>query len=170
MAFPAFFSVKGSKQGQFKGEALLAKRKGKWMTVLSFTMDLESPHDAATGQATGRRQWKPIKVLKEWGAASPQGLAACATNEVLTEVVFEFTKTNPNGEDYVYERITLTEAMITSVVRYTGYPETASGASNRSPSWADALELEQWSMTFRKIEVTGLDADTTFSDDWVSGA
>ncbi len=28
--------------------------------------------DASTGQATGKRQHKPIKIIKEWGASSPQ--------------------------------------------------------------------------------------------------
>jgi hypothetical protein len=31
-----------------------------------------SPRDSATGMATGRRQYAPVKIIKEWGAASPQ--------------------------------------------------------------------------------------------------
>jgi hypothetical protein len=31
-----------------------------------------SPRDAASGMATGRRQYAPVKIVKEWGAASPQ--------------------------------------------------------------------------------------------------
>ena len=170
MAFPAFFSVIGSKQGQFKGETVEARRRDKWMTVLSFSMDLESPHDAATGQLSGKRQWRPIKVVKEWGAASPQGLAACATNEILREVVFEFTKTNPNGEEYVYQTIKLTNAMIAGVVRFTGHPGAGGdGLTQGSAPWADTHELDQWSITFRQIEVVDHDANTTFLDDWGSG-
>jgi hypothetical protein len=30
-----------------------------------------SPRDSATGMATGRRQYAPVKIVKEWGAASP---------------------------------------------------------------------------------------------------
>ena len=30
-----------------------------------------SPRDSATGMATGRRQYAPVKFVKEWGAASP---------------------------------------------------------------------------------------------------
>jgi hypothetical protein len=31
-----------------------------------------SPRDMATGMATGKRQYAPVKIVKEWGAASPQ--------------------------------------------------------------------------------------------------
>ncbi len=77
MAFPAYFSVMGSKQGQLHGETVQAKRKDKWMAVQSFRMDLRSPHNAATGLPTGGRQWKPFKVVKEWGRLADQYLTAC---------------------------------------------------------------------------------------------
>jgi hypothetical protein len=32
---------------------------------------LVSPRDAATGQASGKRSYKPIRILKEWGGSSP---------------------------------------------------------------------------------------------------
>jgi hypothetical protein len=31
-----------------------------------------APRDVASGMATGRRQYAPVKIVKEWGAASPQ--------------------------------------------------------------------------------------------------
>jgi hypothetical protein len=31
-----------------------------------------APRDAASGMATGKRQYAPVKIVKEWGAASPQ--------------------------------------------------------------------------------------------------
>ena len=31
-----------------------------------------NPRDSASGQATGKRQHKPITITKEWDAASPQ--------------------------------------------------------------------------------------------------
>jgi type VI secretion system secreted protein Hcp len=169
MAFPAFFSVKGSRQGQFKAEAQEAQRSDKWMVVLNFAMEVGSPHDLASGQPLGRRQWKPIKVVKEWGAASPQGLAACATNELLPEVTFEFTKTNPNGQQHVYETVKLTDAMIAGIGRFTGKPGALAAVGKRE-SWENLEELEEWSFTFRKIEVTDADGKTTFTDDWASSA
>src|SRR5262249_6176048 len=110
MAIQAYISVKGSRQGQFKGEALKAGRQDKWMSVLSVVMDLQVPRDPATGQATGRRQYLPVKIIKAWGAASPQGLSACATNETLPEVRIEFVKATMTGVEEVYQSISLTDA------------------------------------------------------------
>ena len=33
------------------------------------------PRDAASGQASGKRMHKPFKIVKEWGAATPQLMA-----------------------------------------------------------------------------------------------
>ncbi|HTS92098.1 MAG TPA: type VI secretion system tube protein TssD [Stellaceae bacterium] len=165
MAFPAFFSVKGARQGPFKGEAKEAGREN-WMPVRYFTMELESPRDPASGQATGKRQWKPVKVVKEWGAASPQGLTACATNEVLQEVNFQFLRTNPSGQEYVYQTVKLTNATISDVVRFTGGPE-ALAAGGKSASWDASGELEAWSFTFQQVDVFDADGNTEFLDDWV---
>jgi type VI secretion system secreted protein Hcp len=166
MAFQAHVSIKGKKQGPFKGEGIQDKRKDKWIPVLSFSQEVTSPRDLATGQASGKRQWKPIRITKEWGAADPQIFAACVTNEVLPEVVFEFTKTNPNGEEYVYQTIKLTDATISGVERMTGDEDQEGGSSSRHADASDTLELEEVSFTFRKIELTDNDGKTNFADDW----
>lgn len=31
-----------------------------------------APRDSASGMATGKRQYAPVKITKEWGAASPE--------------------------------------------------------------------------------------------------
>ena len=31
-----------------------------------------SPRDSASGMATGKRQYAPVKIVREWGAASPE--------------------------------------------------------------------------------------------------
>jgi type VI secretion system secreted protein Hcp len=164
MAFQAHIAVKGKKQGQFKGEGIQDKRKDKWMPVLSFSNGIVSPRDIATGQPSGKRQWAVVKITKEWGAASPQGLQACSTNEVLPEVDIEFTKTNPNGEEYVYQTITLTDATLSQIRRFTG--DDNSESSSRHTSAEDTMEVEEWSFTFRKIEVADNDGKTSFMDDW----
>lgn len=167
MAYQAHVSIKGKKQGQFKGEGIQDKRKDKWSPVLTFDMGVQSPRDIATGQASGKRQWSPVRIVKEWGPSSPQLLAACSTNEVLPEVVFEFSKTNPNGEEYVYQTIKLTDATIASVSHFTGHEDGDEGSSSsKHTGAADTLELERVGFTFRKIELTDNDGKTNFADDW----
>jgi type VI secretion system secreted protein Hcp len=163
MVLQAYIAVKGNKQGQFKGESMRVTRKEKWMQVLAFQMGLHLPLDAATGQASGKRRHKPVTITKEWGAASPQGLAACATNEALTEVAIEFLKTKQDGQEYVYQTVTLTDAVLVAVERFTRQQD---GTLLLSPGPADTLELESWSFTFRKIEVLDTDGKTSFIDDW----
>jgi type VI secretion system secreted protein Hcp len=166
MAFQAYIAVKGQKQGQFKGEAATAQRKDKWIQVLGFTMGLTSSRDPATGQATGRRQFQPVTIVKQWGAASPQGLAACSTNEVLAEVDVEFTKTTPAGLEAVYQTVKLTDASVAQVARFSGRAdgrEDTATSGHSAPT--DMLDLERWTFTFRKIEVHDTDGNTSFADD-----
>ncbi len=163
MPLRAYISVKSSKQGQFKGESTAASRKDLWIPILAFRMEVLSPLDTATGQATGRRQYKPVAIVKEWGAASPQGLAACTTNEVLETVLIEFMKINPAGVEYVYQRVTLTQATIIDVTRYT---HAQDGTLLLAPGSAETMELESWSFVFRKIEVDDIEGKTTFIDNW----
>jgi hypothetical protein len=43
-----------------------------------------APRDSATGMATGRRQYRPITIVKEWGAASPELLKQRPQYDVKT--------------------------------------------------------------------------------------
>jgi type VI secretion system secreted protein Hcp len=163
MAIQAFVSIKGTKQGQFKGESNKANRKD-WIPVVGFTMGLKSPRDAATGQATGKRQLEPVTFLKEWGAASPQGLTACSTNEVLTSVLFEFITTGPAGAELVGQTVTLTNATISEVLRATGGPGERPGSIS-IPAGTDTKGFETWSLTFAKIQVEDNEGKTIYTDD-----
>ena len=166
MAIQAYIAVKGQKQGQFKAEAATTPRKEKWMPVLAFTMGLASPRDPASGLPSGKRQFQPVTIVKQWGAASPQGLAACSTNESLAEVDIEFTKTTAAGLEAVYQTVKLTDASIAQVARFTGRAdgrEDTATAGHSAPT--DMLELERWTFTFRKIEVHDTDGNTSFADD-----
>ncbi len=170
MAFPAYLSVRAARQGQFKGESPQAKRKD-WIPILAFAMGVESPRDAATGEAAGKRQYKPVRITKEWGAASPQALTACATNEVLTSVALEFTRSSKDAEEYVYQTVTLTNSTLTRVVRVKGKPALADDvlSSDLRPEHSgsvDSHEIEEWDFVFQKIDVTDNDGSATFADEW----
>jgi len=168
MAFQIFIAIKGAKQGQFKAEAI-GDRKDKWMPVTAFTMGVVTPFDAATGHASGRHQPRPLTITKAWGAASPQGLAANANNEVLNEVAIEFTKTGTDGKDAVYQTVTLTDAALMQIERFTGETQAAADAAGKPrPGATEMTELERWSFTFRQITVVDKDANTMFMDSWAA--
>ncbi|NWJ47446.1 MAG: type VI secretion system tube protein Hcp [Chloroflexi bacterium] len=153
-----YVTVEGTKQGKFKGESLQSKNANK-IDGIRFSYGITSPRDAASGLATGKRLHKPISFTKEWGAATPQFFQAMTTNENLKSVLFEFTKTNANGEEYVYFTIKLTNANIANI----NYTED-SLAKSGDPS--NGLQLEEISVTFQKIEIENKDGKTIATDDW----
>ena len=158
MGYSFKVKIKGQKQGQFKGESPKDKDKDT-MLGLSFAYEVKSPRDVATGQPSGKRQHMPIRFVKEWGAATPQIFTALTTNEVLPTVSFEFTRTNANGEEYVYYSIKLTDASISDLRQFTS-DNPAGGTKGGS-----SMELEEVSLTFRKIEVESKDGKTMATDD-----
>jgi type VI secretion system secreted protein Hcp len=143
--------VTGSKQGVFKGDDVTLDRRGVGLIVLSgYQFELVSPRDAASGQATGKRQYKPLTITHELGGSSPQFLAAASTNENLSSVVINFYRSDPSGKDVNYYRVTLTNASISDVRQYTG----------------NSSVLEDVSFTFQKVEQSDLVAKTTFIDNF----
>ena len=173
MAQQAWIAVKGSKQGQFKSEIPATdkkdeKRADKWSAVLAFTMGVTSPRDPATGLPTGKRQYQAVTIVKQWGASSPQALAACANNETLTEVVIEFTRPSTSGgDDVVHQSVTLSNAGFSQIARFTDPSDGTVNMPSSVPAAAtDMVELERWSLTFQKIEVQDNDGKTSFADSW----
>ncbi len=141
--------VTGHKQGAFKGDDNAPPRLAGLITVTGYQFDIVSPRDSATGQASGKRQFKPVVVTHVMGGSSPQFLTAAATNETLTSVVINFFRTNREDGSVNYYRVTLTDATVSEVRQYT--------------SGADLLEDD--SFTFRKIQQEDLIAHTIFEDD-----
>ena len=171
MAYEAYLAVKGEKQGQFKGESIKTARKDKWIAILAFSYEMISPRDAASGQASGKRQHKPIKIVKEWGAATPQLLSALATNESLPEVNFEFLKVDKQGKEFVYQTIKLGQATVCSVQQFTGGDEVGGeqmGAKHTKET--DVHECERVGFTFMTIDVANQDAKTAWHDSWLDQA
>ena len=170
MALQAWIALKSAKQGQFKSETTLAKRRDKWMPVVAFTMGIVSPRDPASGLPTGKRQHQVVTIVKQWGAASPQALTACATNEVLTEIDIEFTRPHGgSGDDVIYQTVRLTNATFWQITRFTGRPEGGEDTPfSGHTGTSDMMELERWAFTFQKIEVQDNDGKTSFADNWAA--
>lgn len=155
MANEFYVTVEGTRQGRLQGESLRVEHQGK-LTGISFHYALSSPREVASGMASGKRQHKPISFVKEWGAASPQLFQAAVTNETLTSVLFEFVRTNENGEDVVHHTVRLTNAAISDFEQFiNGEPAPP----------ADPRALERISMTFQTIQMENLDGQTSAIDE-----
>ena len=161
MANTFYVSIEGEKQGKFKGEAAFSKLGAGKITGIAFVMETISPRDLATGQASGKRQHKPIRFTKEWGAASPQLQQALFTNETLKSVLFEFVRADVKGAEEVHYTVKLTNASVSRVVSVL---DLTSKAGTRF----DGHELEQVELTFETIQIDDKAGKTSASDDWAA--
>ena len=161
MAYEFYVTVVGTKQGKWKQETPREKHKGK-IPGISFHYNVKSLRDSANGQASGKRTHHPVTFVKEWGASSPQFFQALCTNESLKSVLFEFVKTDKNGEEYVYHTIKLVNASVSEIDQYLA------GDSKQDQSH-DVHELEKISFTFQRIEMESKDGKTMAVDDWYQG-
>jgi type VI secretion system Hcp family effector len=160
MAFPFYLKVHGSKQGDFKGDSLNPSRAG-WIDCRDFELDLQSPRDQISGLPVGKRQWKPIVIVKQWSAASPQFLQALVSNELLSSVTIEFESVLADGTEGTYYAVQLTNASVTEVRQYLGSLKVKHSES------IDTYELERVHISFQKIDILYKEDKQTFSDSWL---
>jgi type VI secretion system secreted protein Hcp len=156
-AVDAYMKIDGVKQGPFKGEG---KRNGstQWIPIITVAQAVEGPRrDAATGQASGKRQHKPIEITKETDASSPQLARAAAGRETLREVVIEFVRRGPQEKEQVYQTITLTNAIVSSFQKRGVSPAGRTGKT----------EQEEIEITYQTIEVRNSSGKVSAGDDWV---
>jgi type VI secretion system secreted protein Hcp len=146
-----YVSVKGTKQGQFKGESPNPNLRDK-MVGLKFMYEVTSPRDVATGQVSGKRQHRPIIITKEWGAASPQLFQALVGSEPLSEVFIDFVGTDQkSGQEVLTHRIRLINATIANIAYKTDEAVGASGVKHLTAG--GQRSLEEISFTFQRIEL-----------------
>lgn len=90
-----------------------------------------SPRDAATGQATGRRQHLPITVTKATDQTSPFFWHLVARNEPITTAAFFFFGSQPglSGRETLLYRLTITRAFV-SKVEFVGRTDPAATEEN----------------------------------------
>ncbi|HEV2217261.1 MAG TPA: type VI secretion system tube protein TssD [Candidatus Dormibacteraeota bacterium] len=145
-------TVKGHKQGFFKGDNPASKAGANTIVVVAYQYSVISPRDPQSGLPTGQRQHHPVVITHELGASSPQFFTAVVTNETLDSVVISFSKTQTNGRETVFYVVTLTDATISELHQYS----------------SGSTVLEDISFTFRKIEQLDKLAGTQGSDDWAA--
>jgi type VI secretion system secreted protein Hcp len=149
-ALNAYLKMTGEKQGQIKGGVTQKGREGS-IQLVSFSHEIVSPRDAASGLPTGKIQHKPLVIRKQIDKSSPL-LALVLTNN-------ERIKT---WEMSVY----LPTAKGTEAVAYTIKLTNASIASIRTITDPDGNLHEEVSFTYQKIEWTWNDGGITAMDDW----
>ncbi len=155
MAGQFYVAIEAAKQGRLKGESERPQHADK-MSGIAFSYEVKSLRDAATGQASGKRQHGPVTFTKEWGAASPQLFQALVTNELLKDVLFEFVRVDAStGQEVVFETMRLKQANVAEIRRYVAVDTEGE---------LDELELEDIALTFRTIEIENRSGKTLATD------
>lgn len=163
MPMPIHLKLKGTKSGEIKGSCTQKGREGT-ILVYGFDHEIISPRDIASGLPTGKRQHKPIKILKEIDKASPILYQVLTQNENLTEVHFEFWKPSTarlgggGGTEVMYYKVDLVNANISGMRTFFG--------NALVPENAKLPHMEEVTFTYQKITWTWTDGGITGEDDW----
>ena len=165
MAYEFYVTIEGTKQGAFKGESMREAHSAK-LAGLTYKHTIQSPRDAATGRASGKRQHGQITFTKEWGPASPQLMQALCTNELLPSVLFEFIKTTDDGQEEIYHTIKLVNATVAKIDYITGGAGGEGVNTAKHQSGYDTHELEAVALTYQRIEMENRTGSTMAEDDW----
>ena len=84
--------------------------------VHGYNHEVTAPVDVQTGQATGRRQHRPFKILKRISINSPQFENVLVKNQVIPSAEFKLLRANPNtGRNEAYYIYRFTNVRIVSV-------------------------------------------------------
>jgi type VI secretion system secreted protein Hcp len=157
MPFSAYLTVKGQKQGAFNGPVT---QKGRENSILvhAFHNEILSDRDSASGLPTGKREHKPVTILKDVDRTSPLMWNALVTNEGLTFWELKFWKPNAAGVETEVYTVSLVNAGIASIKE--------SMVDNEIPANANLPLREAISFTYQKIEWTWTEGGVSASDDW----
>jgi type VI secretion system secreted protein Hcp len=137
-AFSAYMQMTGTKQGQLKGRS----QKAENLPLVSFDYSVISPRDVATGQASGKRQHKPITIVREIDSASPLLYQALVTNEALKSCVLVEPEAGVAGGTVT---VTLANAQITA--------QTALVADAKHPELDKTRKYETLSINFDRMDI-----------------
>jgi type VI secretion system secreted protein Hcp len=143
---------------------------GEKIRCLNFSYEVIAPRDAASGQATGRRQHKPITIIKEWDATSPLLLQALVSQEPIASVKLEFSRSkpgSPGGMD-VFQEITLRNAQVSGIASTVGEAGGDCDDARKGARCPDPRELEEVSFVCQSMTVRSLTGGTTAEDAWTT--
>ncbi len=118
---------------------------------------VEIPKDTHTGLPTGQRIHHPLTVMKAKDVSSPKLFAACCKGEQV-DVELDFYRIKPTGEEELYYKITINDAVIVEMQENT---PTTFLAENKPYH-----DMENVSFTYSKITWSYTDGNIEYVDDW----
>jgi type VI secretion system secreted protein Hcp len=137
--------------------------RDKSIECIYFEHEIDTARETATGIATGRRTYQPIKIRKRIDKASPLIAKALTTNQVI-EGKFLFFRPNPAGDGTTQQfyTIEIKQGRVSGLKQYV--PDTTvdeHGAEH---------PLEEIEFTFHTINWTWVDGGVSAEDSWSQNA
>jgi type VI secretion system secreted protein Hcp len=150
-----FLKVQAKRAGRLKGESVAPGHEDD-IDVDSWRWGVQASSALGSTQATARRSYTGLTIVKRIDCASTALLSALATNDEIKEAVLTMRKSGGDAVDYFL--LTLKEARVTQIE----HGATEDGGTNETVTFA-----------FRKVEVEyrkqqvggGRGASHTFSDE-----
>lgn len=165
MPIPAYMTVEGESQGVITEGALSEDSVGNLyqeghddsFMVQAFKHEIVIPRDAQSGQPSGTRVHKPIRVTKVFDKSSPLLYQALVTGEKLTCTI-EWYRTSSEGVQEHYFTHELEGAAVCEI--------SAIMPNCQDPENGHFTHLEEVSFSYSTITWTHEVAGTEGNDDW----
>jgi type VI secretion system secreted protein Hcp len=156
-ALNAYMTIEGDIQGTIEGDVTLTGRQNM-IEVVSVGYNVSAPIDTSTGLPTGKRQHRPVRILKSVDKSSPKLFFALTSNENLNPVVIRFWRPNNSGQEVHFYTIELIDARVVSI------------SPSHSSVGSGAIEpvREAVSLVFGRIIITDEINGITVEDTWLS--
>jgi type VI secretion system secreted protein Hcp len=166
MPTPAYLSIEGKTQGNITEKAFSEDSVGNiWqeahedeIMVQALEHVVTVPTDIQSGQPTGQRQHKPLKITKVFDKSSPLLYTALASGELLPKCTIKWYRTSMDGKQEHYFTTELADAIITEIKAHM--------PNCQDPTQKSFTHLEDVCFTYRMITWTHVVAGTEGSDDW----
>lgn len=121
------------------------------LPVLSFSHEITSPRDPASGQATGKRTHSPFRIRMSYDQSLPKLYSAMFADDVLPELVLSVFDPNDKAAKAPAFTVSLTNAVITEI---------------RVINPTDGAQAVEVGFTYQKIEWIWKDGNISSTDDW----
>jgi type VI secretion system secreted protein Hcp len=133
--------------------------RDKSIECIEFEHEVDTAREAASGIATGRRTYRPLKIVKRIDKSTPLIAKALVTNQMI-EGKFLFFRPNPLGDGTTQQfySVEIGQGRVASIKQFVPNT-TADQHSAEHP-------LEEITFTFHTIKWTWVDGGVEHQDSW----
>lgn len=159
MPMPCYLTVEGQNQGKIEGSVNI-KGHEKKILVQAVDHTIEIPKSPQTGLPTGKRIHGPITLTKEIDKSSPKLFQALCSGEQFKEVILEFYRISPKGNEEKYYTVKLQNAILTCMKSWT--------PNCLDPDNRQMGHMELISFTYEQVTVTWVPDGIEAEDSWLA--